>query len=338
MPIIETTEPKTAVVVGSGSIGKRHITNFETFGFRRFILLRSHKDAPPTTIPRQSADTQIVEVQSWDEVERYKPAVAIIANPSSLHLGHASEAVYRGLDVLIEKPIGNSVEQGHQFLQQCNASDSIVMVGCQFRFHPLYQKLRSLVQNKECGTIIQAHADWGEYLPDWHPWEDYRSGYSSREELGGGVLLTLIHCMDYLFDLCGPFKSVSGHFRKVPELLETACEDDAASISILSESAVMASINLNYVQKPPVHQLSLVGTKLRLFLDFNDGCLIIKDREEAETIEKVPEGFTRNDLFLAETKHFLECCDNRKTPLVSVEDGHYVMQQTLLVKKGTTIK
>lgn len=42
-------------------------------------------------------------------------------------------------------------------------------------------------------------AVWGDYLPDWQPWEDHRQGYAARRAMGGGTILTLIHAIDVLY-------------------------------------------------------------------------------------------------------------------------------------------
>ena len=71
--------------------------------------------------------------------------------------------------------------------------DKQALVGFQFRFHPGLQQVKRLLEEGAIGRPFSVRAHWGEYLPGWHPWEDYRQGYSARPDLGGGVVLTLCH-------------------------------------------------------------------------------------------------------------------------------------------------
>ena len=53
-----------------------------------------------------------------------------------------------------------------------------VLVGFQFRFHPTLRRAAQLLAEGAIGQPLSARAHWGEYLPNWHPWEDYRQGYA----------------------------------------------------------------------------------------------------------------------------------------------------------------
>ena len=94
------------------------------------------------------------------------------------------------------------------------------------RFHPCLQRLHELVQEKKVGRILSVRAEIGEYLPGWHTYEDYRQMYASRQDLGGGVILSQIHELDYLYWLFGLPRSVyalGGHLSR----LEIDVEDTA---------------------------------------------------------------------------------------------------------------
>ncbi len=69
--------------------------------------------------------------------------------------------------------------------------------------HPGLQKIEEWINQDKLGKIYSVQVDLGEYLPDWHPWEDYRQSYAARADQGGGVVLTLIHELDYLHWLFG---------------------------------------------------------------------------------------------------------------------------------------
>ena len=143
------------------------------------------------------------------------------------------------------------------------------MVGFQFRFNPLLVKLKSMLENNELGEIHYASAFYGEYLPDWHPWEDYKISYSARKDLGGGVILTLTHPMDYLFWLFHEIEIVQSLFSKT-NTLDTDVIDEIADINLQFKSGLIGHIHLDYLKRPPRHTLDVYGEESSLNINLLD--------------------------------------------------------------------
>lgn len=160
-----------------------------------------------------------------------------------------------------------------------------VVVGFQFRFHPCLGAVRSLLLDGAIGPVTYVHSHWGEYLPDWHPWEDYRQGYAARNDLGGGVVLTLCHPFDYLRWLIGEIESVSAMTGQ----LATAGVDveDSANINLRFASGALGIVHLDYLQLPPSHWLQITGQSGCIRWDSTDGNahLYQTHKDEWETIE-----------------------------------------------------
>ena len=142
----------------------------------------------------------------------------------------------------------------------------------------------------------------GEYLPDWHPWEDYRQSYASRKELGGGALLVQIHEMDYLYWLFGKpsrIYAVGGQLSS----LEVDVED---TVSTLMDCAgVPVHLQQDFVQRPSRRTLLIVGNEGKIFVDFNALSLQVH-RGSGEIVEnRVWQGFDRNQLSPGKAHPFL---------------------------------
>src|SRR5262249_48594041 len=132
----------------------------------------------------------------------------IVSNPSACHLPVALAAARAGAHVLIEKPLSHDLAGLDDLEEAVEARGLAAVVGFQFRFNPGLRQLRTWVRAGHIGTVVSAQAHWGEYLPEMHPWEDYRTGYAARTDLGGGVLLTLCHPFDYLRWIVGDIDDV----------------------------------------------------------------------------------------------------------------------------------
>jgi predicted dehydrogenase len=157
------------LIAGLGSIGRRHLRNLLALGERDILLYRTHR----STLPDDEFAGLPVETDLSTALASGVGAV-IISNPTALHLEVAIPAAQAGCHLLIEKPISHSLDGIQQLQLAAKASGTRTLVGFQFRFHPGLQRIAQLLQEGAIGKPVSARAFWGEYLPGWHPWEDYR--------------------------------------------------------------------------------------------------------------------------------------------------------------------
>src|SRR5229473_3673854 len=112
--------------------------------------------------------------QAWD----YRPDVVLITAPTSLHVPLALKAAEVGCHLFIEKPLSNHLEGVEQLLTAVRERNLVTLVGCNLRFHPGLMRIKKLLEERAIGRVIGARVEVGQYLPDWHPQEDYRQSYS----------------------------------------------------------------------------------------------------------------------------------------------------------------
>jgi len=323
------------LIAGLGSIGRRHFRNLIALGEKDIVLLRTRK----ATLPDDELAGFSVETDLQQALQKHRPQAVIVANPTSLHLDVAIPAAEAGCHILLEKPVSHSLERLDLLQRTAAQSGSKILVGFQFRYHPTLNKARELIQSGALGKVLTVHAHWGEYLPQWHPWEDYRQGYAARADLGGGVIVTLTHPLDYLRYLLGDAEalwSFNGHISP----LEVDVED-VAEIGLKFTNGAVGGVHVNYFQRPPVHRLEIVGTQGTLRWDNADGILqhhrlpdafgSYADLPPAPVLEAFspPEGFERNQLFVAQTRHFVEMARGESEPLCSLNDGVQALRLAL---------
>ncbi|MBE0672448.1 MAG: Gfo/Idh/MocA family oxidoreductase [Anaerolineales bacterium] len=318
------------LIAGLGSVGRRHMRNLLALGERDIVLLRTRK----ATLPDDELAGYPVETDLLEALKKHKPNAVIVANPTSLHLETAIPAAEAGCHILLEKPISGSTEGLSQLEDVVKKSGSKILVAFQFRFHPGLMRAKELISNGEIGRIISAHVHFGEYLPAWHPWEDYRQGYAARSDLGGGVVLTQCHSLDYLPWLVGKVRSVWSFTGKISDL-EVDVED-TAEIGLRFESGALGNLHLDFNQQPPAHRFEIIGTKGTIKWDLSDGATRIyraspeslaistgrdiKAGGEWQTYPLV-EGWERNVMFLDQMKHFVDVTNGKAEPTCPLEDG-----------------
>jgi predicted dehydrogenase len=330
------------LIAGLGSIGRRHFRNLIALGETDIVLLRSHH----ATLSDDELAGYPVETDLIEALKKHKPDAVIVANPTALHLDIAIPAAEAGCAILLEKPVSHSLERLDVLQQTAKKSGSKILVGFQFRYHPTLNKARELIQEGALGKVLTVHVHWGEYLPNWHPWEDYRQSYAARADLGGGVIVTLTHPLDYLRYIVGEVESLwsfNGHISP----LEIDVED-VAEIGLKFSNGAVGGLHLNYFQRPPVHRLEIIGTRGTLRWDNADGILhfqqmpahfgAFSEAPPAPVTQTFlpPENFDRNQLFVAQMRHFIETVHGEKEPICNLEDGIMALRLALMAKESSS--
>ena len=304
------------LISGLGSIGRRHLKNLLSLGERDIVFHRSGK----STLPDDELPDFPVESDIDAALERWNPDAVVVSNPTSMHLNTAIPAARRGCHLLLEKPIASELDRVDELKDALTRGGGEVLVGYQFRFHPGLIKVKELLEDEAIGKPIYVHAHWGEFLPDWHPWEDYRKSYSAREDLGGGVVLTLSHPFDYLSWFFGSVQEVSASVKKLEEL--GISSDSLADVRLTYKDDILGHVHLNYIQAPPHHQLSIVGTEGLIGWDNRTGAVQLARKGGERMEEFLPKSsFERNDMFLSEMEHFIRIIRGEEKPVCTLADG-----------------
>lgn len=327
---------KPILIAGFGSIGRRHLRNLRALGHKQFVLYRTGK----STLP----DDETLDIPTEYDLTKafvHKPVATIVANPTALHMPVALAAAKSGSHLFLEKPISHTLEGVEDLRRLVQSRSLIVLVGFQFRFHPLLRQIKRLLEENVIGPIISVQAYWGEYLPDWHPWEDYRQSYSVRAELGGGVLLTLCHPFDYLRWLIGEVSSVSALEGRSGGLKIDV--EDNADVLLRFKSGAIGNVHLDYLEHPAEHSIRIIGQGGIIHWDNSEGCVRWHSQSNGKWGKlSVPKAFNRNKMFLNEMRHFLRCIAGNEQSLCTLDDGIAALRIALAAKesakKGRLVK
>jgi predicted dehydrogenase len=288
---------KPVLVIGGGSIGERHIRNLWTLGYHNLYVYRQ-RNLPFKDI----GDAKIKVLLDWKDVIAIKPFVAVITTPTSLHLQQAIESAKIGCHLLIEKPLSHNTEGIEELIKLVFEKGIYVRVGYMMRHHPLIKKIKAIIEQKQFGNLLSVTDKWGDYLPNWHPWEDYRESYAAKNELGGGVALTLSHDLDLITWLAAsPVKTyhiLKNYICNLEMNVEGGCD-----MLIGYENGVTGNIHLNYYEQTPERYLKLVFDKASISFEYFQNRLIIKHPNGLVEETTLP-SFDRNDLFMAQAEFF----------------------------------
>jgi predicted dehydrogenase len=244
------------VVIGLGSIGRRHLVNLaELVPTARLTVVR-HEGRADDLCDRLGARV----VSSLAEVPDDVVDLAVLATPSANHVEALPGLIASGWPLLIEKPIVTdlaSVELVESHLTQ--APPAVRAAGFNLRHLPSIRRMKRHLDRGDLGQIVRASFVAGQWLPDWRPGVDYRAGYSASERRGGGVELDLSHEVDLARWFFGELRlefAASGRFSS----LEIDSNDTATAVFVPTDSpAPLVTVTLDYVSRRRVRAYEIVG-------------------------------------------------------------------------------
>jgi predicted dehydrogenase len=323
----EAESRRQYLVIGCGSIGKRHIKNLQELGITNILAF----DLRPERRSEVSSRFGIETVEALDAAWERRPDVALITTPTSLHVPIALEAALRHCHLFIEKPLSNSWTGVDQLLAVIKQSELVTLVGCNMRFHPGLVTIKQLLDRHAVGRIVAARVEFGQYLPDWHPLEDYRRNYSARRDLGGGVILDAIHEIDYIRWLLGEVAGATCVAGKLSRLeIDT---EDTAAILLAFESGALGEVHLDYIQRTYRRTCQIIGEDGTLHWDYTAGQVrwYLPDQKEPEVFNN-PRGWNPDQMYVDEMKHYLRCLARGEKPQLDAFEAARVLQIALAAK------
>jgi predicted dehydrogenase len=320
------------VVAGLGSIGRRHLRNLVSLGENDVLLYRTHL----STMTEEDL-AGFKTVNDFQIALKTKPDAVIVSNPTAMHLDIAIPSAKEGVHLLLEKPVSHSLDRVEELAAQGTLKNLQILVGFQFRFHPTLIRMKDLLSEGVIGRPVSCRAHWGEYLPNWHPWEDFRKSYAAKPELGGGVVLTLSHPFDYLRWIMGEVDSLWAFTSESKELLIGT--ESTAEVGLRFSNGATGSVHLDYIQQPGSHTLDIIGSNGSLHWDNSTGELkLYRSTNKEWTSFFPPAGFERNDLFIAEMKAFLAMLRGDAPSPCTLADGISTLEIALAVIQSANEK
>ena len=326
------------LIAGLGAIGQRHarnlralcgssveLTTYRTRGLRHVVTESLEID--DTTDVEQSLGIS-ASYTDLDEALATQPTAVFVCTPSNQHVDIALRAAAAGCHLFVEKPVSHSLDGVTRLMTEIRRHSLVAVVGCQWRFHPCVLHLRELLATGTLGTLRSASIDYAEYLPDWHPYEDYRESYAARAALGGGVILTQIHDYDLAWWLFGPVTQVSatgGHLSALEIDVEDTVEASLAS------RLCPVTVRQCFAERPPRRTITVYGSRGVATLDLLAASLTVSPSVVSPFDVTA---YQRNEMFRAEVSNFLACIGGTAQPIAPLEDGIAVLTVALSVKKA----
>lgn len=302
------------MVVGCGSIGKRHLLNLMALGVNDVIACD-----PNENIRTASEAMGISSYSDYHEALAENPNVtaAVICTPTSLHIEQASDLARRGIHLLIEKPLSHDVEGIAALVRSVNDNHLIGMMAMCYRFNPGLIAIKNMLMENRIGRVYSVRIAGGQYLPDWHPDADYREEYTARASMGGGVLLTnLVHSLDAVRWMFGECEEVQFMVKTVGDLeIDT---DDIAVGNLSLESGVVVQMYADFLQRNSQYRLEVIGQTGTIYWEYGDQTVLLYSDGDWQSF---PYPCEPNQMYVDEMRAFVACCEQGVPSPVPLIEG-----------------
>ncbi len=326
------------LVIGGGSIGKRHARNLLSLGEKDITIVeinpeRAQEIEKELGVPTAPSLDAAFAIKKFD--------TAFVCSPSMYHLENAVYCAERGCDLFVEKPLSHITDGLDRLISLIRERQLTTMVGSNWKFYPSFQKMKELLDAGAIGRVLSARCQFGSYLPDWHPWEDYRKGYSANKKLGGGILLDS-HEFDYLTWFVGKkvkkLACIADHVSSIEADVE-----DVAEVILQFEDGTIGEIHQDYIQRFPQRNFEFFGAEGTISWDVNIKKVILRTVETpgagvsdngGEHEFPLRDGYDINEMYVEEAKHFLDCVKGQRETITPFEKGADVVRLICAAKES----
>lgn len=270
----------------------------------------------------------------------------IIATPNAAHAENAIACIERGLPVLIEKPITDTLETAEQVAAAAGRRGVAVLVGHHRRHSPILARAREVVQGGSIGRMATVTAFVTFLKPD--PYFDV----AWRREAGGGpVMINLIHAIDDLRFICGEFESLqamtSTRLRGFPV-------EDSAVVGFSLAEGGLGTITLSDAAAAP-WSWELTAGENPAYPPTSEDCYFIAGTEGALAVPSMRHwrygtergwnapllmerlSVQRADPLASQLVHFCSVIRGQDRPLIDAADGARTLKATLAVHRAAEL-
>jgi predicted dehydrogenase len=284
---VDSVVKKEVCIIGKGSIGTRHGKIFKRLGCN-VTYFRRKKSVP-------LSKNEVTNIKNLKK----KVDLVCICNPTSLHSKTFIKFQNISKNFFIEKPSFHKLTDIKKVYKILKKKKINIFSGYMFRFDPRISLIKKIIKKSK---IRYANFIWQSFLPNWHPWENYRKSYASNKKLGGGVLLTCSHEIDIAQNLFGKVSKV--FCTDTLTSLKSSVENSIFLI-LKHKNGIKSNITLDFSSKQNQRQFEITGENFNINWNFSKKQILIK--KENRFFYKIPKNNSHiNKIYFSQNKTYLK--------------------------------
>jgi len=285
------------LVVGLGSMGKRRIRNLKQLNQEEIMGF-------DVKVERCSESESKYGIKTYNDIQNAlaeKPDAMIISTPPDLHMKYAKIAIDEGIHFFTEASVVQ--DEMKEVIDKLKNSKIIGLPSCTMRYHPITLKVHDFLKNNFIGKPLAFLYHSGQYLPDWHPWEDYRKFYASKRKTGACREIVPFELV-WLLDIFGDLESVMASKSKISNL--EADIDDIYNVLLNFKNGIQGTLTVDVIARFPYRQLKILGEEGVIFADWSERTINYFTKDSGWNNNKIDDGKIEKDYIHGEGPYVQE--------------------------------
>jgi len=308
------------LIVGAGSVGRRHARNLTALG-ARISCMDPRADRRAELLaetPGGAGHASLDEALGAGGLE----GVAV-CSPTLYHVPQAVAALEAGLPVLLEKPVAKDLAAAATLARALAATRVPLLLGYTWRWWPPLAELKRLLAEGRIGALRHVAFVMSAHLADWHPWEPLGDFFMSSAELGGGALLDESHWLDLMQWLFGMPQALYARIEKISDLAITS--DDNVDMLLDYPGGLRVSVHLDLYGRPHRKEIRLVGEGGSIVWSEAPNRIAV-GVEAGQAWQETTFACERNEMFMGVARDYLGLLAGRPAAHCTLADGIRAMR------------
>ena len=316
------------LIIGTGSIGERHIRCFLNTGRAEVGICETNKELLDSVSSRYNISEAFDDIETaiegnWD--------AAVVATPANTHIPIALKVARSKINLFIEKPLSTNLENIKQLLDIINDNQLLTAVGYTYRAHPCIADMKNVLESGRFGRVVQVIASCGQHFPLYRP--AYKDTYFTDRSKGGGAIQdALTHAINLCEWLVGPVDRLVADADH--KLLKGVEVEDTVHV-ICRHGNVLGCYNLNLYQAPNETTITVVCEKGTLRFELHESRWRWMVEPSGQWQGHGPVKLDRDEWFTIQENCFLDALEGKAKPLCTLQEAYQTLKTILAIIDST---
>lgn len=312
-----------ALIVGYGSMGRRRIRNLRQINQTIKISCLEKKTERQIEAKKDGIEV-IRDLDKCIDID-----MAFICSPPPTHCELAKKMIGRGIkNVFLE--INMSADGYNELLEEAKRNNAKIFMSST----QLYRRqIRYICDEiRKYGKPVSYNYHVGQYLPDWHPWENYKNFFVGDKETNG-VREIFAAQLPWIIQAFGKIDTVTSNRTRLSDL--DISYSDCIIASIRHDNRNIGVFSADVVSRVPINRIEIIGEGIYISWGGHNNDLLVYDIENREKkyvklyeddqhIDGYADNINENQ-YVDEVRAFLSTVENDETPIYSLYDDRNVL-------------
>jgi len=313
------------LIIGLGSMGKRRIRCLKSLGYESIVSYDLREDRKNEVMGKYEVDV----IRNIDSATLNKIDAIIISTPPDKHNEYIRLAIENKKPTFVEASV--ILEELEELNNLAKKLGVFIAPSCTMKFHPAIRDIKNIVISRQYGKVTNFTYHSGQYLPDWHPWENVQDFYVGRKETGGCREIVPFE-LTWIVDIMGFPTKFTGFYGKT---MDVGADIEDTYVISLDFGGAYVNLTVDITSRYATRSLLMNMERGQILWRWDDNVIKLYDAinqkwfhydyPEGQTVE----GYNKNiieDMYTEEIKSFINAVEGKSTFPNSLDEDIQVLK------------